>query len=515
MHNGPARPGDAARVPGAWSALVLLLTINLFNYIDRQVLSAVLPKLKRDGTLFDPADPALNTKLGLLTTAFMVAYMLLSPVFARAGDRFRRWAVVGVGVVLWSLASGSSGLATGYLALLLTRCLVGVGEAAYGPIAPAMISDLFAVRSRGKVMAVFYAAIPVGSALGFVIGGQMGEHFGWRYAFWVTYVGLIPGLLCFVMRDPPRAVAAGAHPAAPRYTAVLKELWGIRSFVLCCLGMTCTTFVLGGVAVWVPEYVFQREARFALTGEVLDKLGTDPAYLTLQGERLVPAGVADKLRPAADGAVVPYHEFEKVLKARLTPDEVRNYQEYLTDAATARGSITTGMIGLIFGAIVVVSGLVATLTGGWFGDRLRNRGVRGAYFHAAGWTTILAWPFFVAMLFLPFPAAWGVLFVAVFFLFFNTGPANTILANVSRSPVRATAFAINILVIHALGDAISPTVIGVIADLADLHTAFLIVSVLILVGGGLWVAGSRSLDEDTRRATEADEGRPGENPPAA
>ena len=164
---------------------------------------------------------------------------------------------------------------------------------------------------------------------------------------------------------------------------------------------------------------------------------------------------------------------------------------------------------------MVVSGLVATLLGGWFGDWLRNRGVRGAYFHAAGWTTILAWPFFVAMLFVPFPAAWGVLFVAVFFLFFNTGPANTILANVTRSPIRATAFAINILVIHALGDAISPTLIGAIADLADLHTAFLIVSVLILVGGGLWVAGSRSLDEDTRRATAADEGRPVENPPAA
>jgi MFS family permease len=342
-----------------------------------------------------------------------------------------------------------------------------------------------------------------------VIGGTLADLYDWRHAFWVTYVGLIPGLLCFVMREPPRGAIPPTGADGPGYFAVLRELRGIRSFVLCCAGMTCTTFVLGGVAVWVPEYIFQREARFALTGVVLEKLSTEPKYLSLQGERLVQEAVTDKLRPAADGRPLSYSEFVELLKAHLTPAEVRNYSEYLTDAATAEGSMTTGRIGLIVGAIVVVSGLVATLTGGWFGDWMRNRGVRGAYFHAAGWTTILAWPFFLAMLFLPFPVAWGVLFVAVFFLFFNTGPANTILANVSRSPVRATAFAINILIIHALGDAISPTVIGAIADLADLHTAFLIVSVLILVGGGLWVAGTRYLDEDTRRATEADE-----NPPA-
>jgi hypothetical protein len=241
-----------------------------------------------------------------------------------------------------------------------------------------------------------------------------------------------------------------------------------------------------------------------LSPAVLDKLGTDPRFLTLESkERLVPVSDTDKLRPAADGRELHYDEFVGVLQAQLSDQEIRQHGKYLTDAATAPDSITTGRIGLVFGAIVVVSGLVATLAGGWFGDWLRNRGVRGAYFHAAGWTTILAWPFFVAMLFVPFPACWGAVFVTVFFLFFNTGPANTILANVSRSSIRATAFAVNILIIHALGDAISPTVIGAIYDLSDLHTAFLLVSVLILVGGGLWVAGSRFLDADTARAEKA------------
>ena len=116
----------------------------------------------------------------------------------------------------------------------------------------------------------------------------------------------------------------------------------------------------------------------------------------------------------------------------------------------------------------------------------------------------MAWPPLIGFAFAPFPWAWVCLFVAVFFLFFNTGPANTILANVVRTPVRATGFAINILVIHALGDAISPMLIGFVSDLADLQTAFLLASLFVLVGGGLWLLGARYLDDDTRRAGEAD-----------
>jgi len=503
MHVESTSEGPSTVAPGATWSLALLLGINLFNYIDRQVLSAVIPKLKRDTTLFDPNDEALNFKIGLLSTAFMVTYMLLSPVFARAGDYVRRWVVVGVGVCLWSVASGSSGVATTFGLILLTRCFVGVGEAAYGPIAPAMLSDLFPARIRGKVMSYFYAAIPVGSALGFVLGGILSDHFGWRHAFWVTYIGLIPGLICFFMKDPPR-VARAEGQATPRYFTVLRSLRKNRSFVLCCAGMTCTTFVLGGVAVWIPEYIFQREATFSLTAESLAKLQSDDKFKSLTGEPLVPAAVIEKVRPLSDGRVLKYQEFDAALEGKLTRVEYQNYSEYVRETATDPKSTTSGEIAIMFGAILVVCGLVATISGGMFGDWLRARGVRGAYFHASGWSTLLAWPFFVGMLFCPFPLAWGLLVPAVFLLFFNTGPANTILANVTSSAVRATAFAINILIIHALGDAISPAVIGAIFDVSDLNTAFLLVSVLILVGGGLWVLGAHSLDEDTRIALEAD-----------
>lgn len=506
--NGAEWTGGATRTdgpkPGAGRALALLLGINLFNYIDRYVLAAVLPLIAIDAAMLDPVDPYLQTKLGLLGTAFMAAYLAFSPLFAWIGGTgINRWLLVGGGVLVWSAASGSSGLAPTYGLLFLMRCLVGVGEAAYGPVAPSMLSDLYPVSVRGKVMAFFYMAIPVGSALGFVIGGQVAAAFGWREAFFVTYIGAAFGGLCFLFREPPRPVSDPAH--RPGYFTVLRGLFRNRSFVLCCLGMTATTFILGGVAVWVPVYFFQRESRFVLNEGAIEKL---EAHQDTLGRPLVPPEVLASLRVAASDDIRNFSEFRDFLRETLPRTDLERFGTKVYEAATAPGSLTNGFVTFVFGGITVVSGFFATLLGGLFGDWLRNRGVRGAYFHAAGWTTIAAWPFFVGMLFAPLPWGWLLLFVAVFLLFFNTGPANTVLANVTRSEIRATAFAINILVIHLLGDAISPPIIGFIADIADLHTGFLLASFFIILGGGLWVAGARFLDADTDAAERADAAQP-------
>src|SRR5262245_19979497 len=176
----PTPPAPAGRLPGARSALALLLAINLFNYLDRYVLAAVLLKI---GEQFRRG----KGETGLLMSMFLISYTLTAPLFGWLGDRAPRWKLVAVGVILWSLASGGTGLAgltTSFGLLLLTRALIGVGEAAYGPVAPSLISDLFPVERRGGVMAWFYIAIPVGSALGYVLGGLMAEHFGWRWAFY-------------------------------------------------------------------------------------------------------------------------------------------------------------------------------------------------------------------------------------------------------------------------------------------------------------------------------------------
>jgi hypothetical protein len=237
-------------------------------------------------------------------------------------------------------------------------------------------------------------------------------------------------------------------------------------------------------------------------------LRTDDHYKRSDGTLLVPEEVLGKLKDATSPDILTLSDIETRLKGNpaknktgpLSENEFALHSGDILDASASKDYLTNGTIGLYIGGIVVISGLVATLAGGLLGDYLRNRGVKGAYFLISGWGMVIAFPFFLAMMYVPFPYAWGCLFVSVFFLFFNTGPANTILANVVRSPIRATAFAINIFIIHALGDAISPLIIGFVADLTNLHTAFVAVSALIPISGSLWVWGANHLDEDTAAA---------------
>src|SRR6185295_13930468 len=169
---------------GAKAALALLLGINLFNYIDRYILAAVEPSIR--ATFFAPNDPNAMAWTGSLSTAFVVSYMLAAPALGWLADRFSRWLIIGCAVIMWSFASGASGLAGGICALIITRIFVGIGEGGYGPAAPPIISDLFPVSTRGRVLAIFFAAIPVGSALGYVLGGLINVHLGWRWAFYLV-----------------------------------------------------------------------------------------------------------------------------------------------------------------------------------------------------------------------------------------------------------------------------------------------------------------------------------------
>ena len=185
----------------------LLIAISLFNYIDRQVLAAVVPDLRQAlfsdpstmhtgfvgmlVTLIEPftgSNPE-NALIGLIGMSFMVTYTLAAPLFGFL--RVNRWWIIAGGVAVCSLR-GASGLASSFEILLITRCLVGIGEAAYGPIAPTVISDMYPIASRGKVLAWFYMAIPVGSALGYVLGGVVDKWFGWHWAFFSV---VLPGLL--------------------------------------------------------------------------------------------------------------------------------------------------------------------------------------------------------------------------------------------------------------------------------------------------------------------------------
>ncbi|MEO6436947.1 MAG: MFS transporter, partial [Tepidisphaeraceae bacterium] len=407
----------------ARTALILLLGINLFNYVDRQVLAGVEPLIRADFGV------SKNT-MGWLATAFLVSYMILAPLFGWLGDRMSRWLLVAIGVILWSLASGGSGVATTFGVLLLTRCFVGIGEAAYGPVAPTILADLYPVQIRGQILSWFYLAIPVGSALGYIIGSGAAWAMGsWRWGFFlVVPPGLLLGIWAFFMRDPrPKVSIAeeGTRHKAPKLTDYLS-LAKIPSYVLNCGGMTAMTFAIGGIGFWMPTYIWE-------------------------------------------------YRYNK--------------------------SVDLVQVNFIFSVILVVAGFAATLLGGMAGDALRRR-YSGSYFLVSAAGLLTGFPLLLLVLYTPFPLAWVFVFAAVFCLFFNTGPSNTILANVTPAPIRSTAFALNILIIHALGDAISPPAMGWLADKYNMDVSFGFVSLMFLVGGLLWLWGAKYLDRDTRRAME-------------
>ncbi len=239
---------------GARTALFLLLAINLFNYIDRQVLAALEPDIR--ATFFSANDVNAMTKTGLLGDAFFVTYMVSAPILGFLADRFSRWIIIGSAAILWSLASGASGLAATFAILFATRICVGIGEGGYGPAAPTILSDLFPIEKRGRVMAVFCAAIPVGSALGYVIGGLIGAHLGWRWAFYlVAPPGLLLGLLCFWQRDPRVAADNLVQKASRRSLRDYLNLFRTRSYLINCVAQTLMTFVVGGLGFWAPAYL--------------------------------------------------------------------------------------------------------------------------------------------------------------------------------------------------------------------------------------------------------------------
>ena len=242
-------------------ALAILAGINLLNYLDRYVVSALLPDLKRAPMHLS------DFELGTLMSGFLVVYMLAAPLFGRLGDRGSRPRPIALGVFLWSLATGLSGLARNYAQLLAARAVVGIGEAAYATIAPSLLADFFGRRTRGRAFAVFNMAIPVGAALGYVVGGVVRQHFGWHAAFYVAGIpGIVLALWILRLPDPPRGAreeedgAADSMPGAshgPRAGswAVYLRLLRQRPYTVTVLGYAAYTFALGGLAFWMPTFL--------------------------------------------------------------------------------------------------------------------------------------------------------------------------------------------------------------------------------------------------------------------
>ena len=243
-----ATSSATSRISPALATLILLIALNLLNYIDRYILPGELSLIQNEFH-------ATREQMGALTTAMFFVYMFAAPLTGWLGDRYRRKPLIIGGAVLWSLATLSTAWVHSYWTLYLRHAIVGIGEASFGIFAPAVIADFYPERDRNRILSIFYVAIPVGAALGYMAGGQMGSTWGWRQPFFIC---AIPGLIVAVLygffgHEPVRGAQDHIKPTTDR--ATFAGLFRNPAFLTATFGLATLTFAMGGISNWVPEFL--------------------------------------------------------------------------------------------------------------------------------------------------------------------------------------------------------------------------------------------------------------------
>ncbi len=425
-------------IRGPRTILALLTALNLLNYLDRFVLPAVLKNVKQELDLS-------GAWAGNLATVFLIGYFATSPIFGAWSDRAARrggtgrrgrTALIALGIAVWSAATVATGLSTGPWGLVASRAVVGVGEASYATIAPTIIDDIAPPERKGRWLAVFFAAIPVGSALGYLLGGAvLGVTHSWRSAFFVAGgPGIVLALVCFLIAEPARAgTPGGPHHAEPRpnllaSARVLGRLPLYRNVVL---GYCAYTFALGGFAFWAPYYI---SARYGVPTE---RASFVFGLLTVVG---------GAVGTFAGGAV--------------------------GDAWASRAGHAGGAASDPDQRIARAALRVCTLSAG------------------------LGAPLAAVALFAPSANAfYAAALLCEIALFSHFGPFNVAILRCVPLGLRASAMALSIFASHALGDLWSPFLIGLVSDHAPMVYAMLLVPLAFGVGALVWGAAPVRLTE--------------------
>lgn len=398
----------APSVAGATVALVLLTAMNFVNYIDRYILPGVQEQVKGEFHVSDAA-------LGSLTFWFFLTYMCAAPLTGWLGDRFPRKPLIVGCALLISAVNVLTGTVHAFDSLLFRHAILGIGEASFGIYAPALLADFYPEGDRNRILTIFYTAIPVGAALGYLIGELVGSHFGWRMPFYVSAMPgvLIAVLIFFWMREPERGASeARARTSAQTSAGHVLSLATNAPYLYATLGMAAITFSLGGISAWMPSF--------------LQRSGYSP-----------------------------------------------------------------NTVGITLGAITAGAGLGGTAFGGWVAQRWLRRNHRALYLVSA-WSALLTVPFGVACFFGPRATMLPALGLAMFCIFLGTGPLNAAIVNAVPASVRATAIAMELFLIHALGDTPSPRLIGMVSDHSTLAMGLGLTLVTMLIATLLLFLGART-----------------------
>jgi MFS family permease len=386
------------------TALVVLTALNLLNYADRNVLFAVQPLVQDEFHL-------TKAQLGYLTSAFLAFYMVAAPFVGPLADRYSRKLIIAFGAIFWSGLTLLTAVTHTYSELLIRHTLVGIGEATFVTIAPTFVADLFPEEKRGRILGVFYLAIPVGSAAGYLLGGNLAPHYGWRFPFYVAAApGFLLALAVLFLKEPERGQFDSLKETPERGT--ILGLSRNPAFLTATLGMAAMTFSLGGIQVWMPQFLYS-ERHYSL--------------------------------------------------------ESANF---------------------MFGIIIVVDGILAALAGGWLGDYLLRR-MKSSYYLISAASMLLGVPFMIVALFAKGRVMVPAIAVSAFFLLFNTAPLNAAVINSVGAHIRATAIAVNIFIIHILGDVPSPSMMGWVADKRSLQAAFVLPVIAMVVSSAILFYGMK------------------------
>ncbi|HEX7737926.1 MAG TPA: MFS transporter [Ktedonobacteraceae bacterium] len=423
-------------------AFTVLLIINILNYADRYVLSAVLPKVRTDLGLTPLQE-------GLLGSSFLLVYAIATLPLGVWADRSVRKNIVSACVGIWSIATIFVGLARNFVQIFIMRSILGIGEAGYAPSSLSLLGDYFSKAHRGRILSYWSMGTLLGAAVGFTLGGLVADMFGWRWAFYIVGLpGLICALLAWRMAEPARGAfeSTGAEESAEveaheaevheteihNHGGIGKDFWGtvkklrtIPTYWVLVGALVFSFFTIGGTSFWLPSYIFDT-----------------------------------------------FH-------------------------------LTVGKAGLYSGIVLVTSGLVGTVVGGWLADTFQKRMPHGRLLVATLGLLIGA-PLVLLALFIH---SLG-LFIFVFILAgitlnFCTGPLNAVIQDVIAPEMRATAIGLSLLLAHLLGDAASPFLIGALAGKISLGPAMTLTApTCLFIAGVICLLGLRTVATDMQRMKE-------------
>jgi MFS family permease len=483
--NSPTPSRSEVVTRAAWFTLAVMFAMNLLNYIDRYIVSAVVENVQKEFAIDDETASWLNTW-------FLLSYSIFCPIIGWLGDRLPRRILLGSGVGVWSLATVLSGKATSFFWMCAARGLLGIGEATYIAIAAGYLSDLFPRSRRNQAITIFYIAIPVGAAMGYLLGGAIAAASGWRMAFYVVgFPGLVVALTAFFLPEPIRGAteeaseesllaAQGQNITWRAYLPLLTN----RSYVLNALGMACLSLALVGLNFWAPKFVANNKYLRLSPAAALEKAKAfrdQQATPQTVEESLIKSAVDKLQQPSSSSSSVPAPtpaDFEKQF-----PDELRK-------AALARAN---GFLGPVVG----LSGLIGTMMGGWLADRLLRR-LRGAYFWLCGLGMLAGIPFVLtAFLVQNELVIYLCLFLGLTCCFMNYGPSNTIIVNVTMPTIRAGANAINAAFINLFGAIPSAWMMGLVSDASgNLLWGMMTALPAMALSGLFYCLGARYLGTD-------------------